>query len=116
MNGLLPLGVAVNHQIESRTRLRHQRNELLTAAIGIVGVVIVHQRQVALRGQGTGLLIGHGDYIFFIGGRSQDGLFHFLHRLTAIGKSRSRHASAQCHRQHQGAELIHHLHYQIPPC
>ena len=82
---------------EGRTRLRHQRNELLSAAIGIVGVVIVHQRQVALRGQGTGLLIGHGDYVFFIGGRSQDGLFYFLHRLTTISKSRSCHASAQCH-------------------
>ena len=46
----------------------------------------------------------------------QDRLFHFLRRLTAIGKSRSRHTSAQCHRQHQGTELIHHLHYQIPPC
>lgn len=43
-------------------------------------------------------------------------LFHFLRRLTAIGKSRSRHTSAQCHRQHQGTELIYHLHYQIPPC
>ena len=46
----------------------------------------------------------------------QDRLFHFLRRLTAIGKSRSRHASAQCHRQHQRTYLIHHLHYQIPPC
>ena len=47
VDGLLPLGVAVNHQIESRTRLRHQRNELLSAAIRIVGVVVVYQRQVA---------------------------------------------------------------------
>ena len=73
-------------------------------------MVIVHQCQVALRGQSTGFLIGHGDYIFFIGGRSQDRLFHFLRRLTAIGKSRSRHASAQCHRgsrlPQQGGKLF----------
>ena len=116
MDGLRPFTIPVNDQIECVAGLRHQRNELLTTAIGIIGVVIVHQCQVALRGQSTGFLIGHGDYIFFIGGRSQDRLFHFLRRLTAIGKSRSRHASAQCHRQHQGTELIHHLHYQIPPC
>ena len=37
--------------------------------------------------------------------------------LRDIGAfARWRHASAQCHRQHQGTELIHHLHYQIPPC
>ena len=74
VNGLLPLGVAVNHQIESRTRLRHQRNELLTAAIGIVGVVIVHQRQIALRGQGTRGFVRDGDNILYR--LRQNRLFH----------------------------------------
>ena len=35
--------------------------------------------------------------------------------LVKQGKSRSRHTSAQCHRQHQGTELIHHLHWNRPP-
>jgi len=111
MNGVFPLVVAVDDKIECVARLRHQRDKLLARAIRITGMVIIHQRQIALRGQGTRFLISHGDSLFLFGGRSQDRLFSFLHRLTAIGKSRSRHASAQCHRQHQGAELIHHLHY-----
>ena len=115
MDGLLSLGIAVDDQIKGGSRLRHQRNELLSAAIGVVSVVIVHQRQIALRGQSTGFLIGHGDSLFLFGGSSQDRLFHFLHRLAVIGKSRSCHASAQCHRQHQRTYLIHHLHYRGPP-
>ena len=50
VNGLLPLGVAVNDQIKRVARLRHQRDKLLTAAIRVTCVVIVHQRQIALRG------------------------------------------------------------------
>ena len=48
-------------------------------------MVIIHQRQVALRRQGTGFLVGHGNGIRLIRSGSQDRLLHFLHRLTAIG-------------------------------
>ena len=44
----------------------------------------------------------------------QDRLFHFLHRLTAIGKSRSRHASAQRRRYQQRAQFLN-LHLHRPP-
>ena len=115
VDGVFTLGVAVNNQIKRIARLRHQRDKLLTAAIRVTCVVIVHQRQIALRGQSTGFLIGHGDSLFLFGGSSQDRLFHFLHRFAVIGKSRSCHASAQCHRQHQRTYLIHHLHYRGPP-
>jgi hypothetical protein len=39
VDGLLSLGITVNDQIKSRTRLADQRDELLPAAIGIAGVV-----------------------------------------------------------------------------
>ena len=39
VDGLLSLGITVNDQIKSRTRLAGQRDELLPAAIGIAGVV-----------------------------------------------------------------------------
>ena len=41
MDGLLSFGVAVNDQIEGTARFADQRNELLSAAIGIVGVVVI---------------------------------------------------------------------------
>ena len=75
MDGLLPFGVAVDDQIEGGSRLRHQRDKLLSAAIGIIGVVIVHQRQVALRGQGTRGFVRDGDNILLHDFR-QNRLFH----------------------------------------
>lgn len=78
-----------------------KQDAFATFTLSIVSVVIIHQRQVALRRQGTGFLVGHGNGIRLIRSGSQDRLLHFLHRLTAIGKSRSCHASAQCHRQHR---------------
>ena len=112
MNGLLPFGVAVNDQIEGGSRLRHQRNELLAAAIGIVGVVIIHQRQVALRGQGTGGFVRDGDNIFLHDFR-QNRLFH-RGGIALKGKGGSRHASAQCRRYQQRTQFFN-LHLHRPP-
>ena len=113
MDGLLSFGVAVDDQVERIARLADQRNKLLSAAIGVVGVVIVHQRQIALRGQGTRGFVRDGDNIFLHDFRQN----RLLHRgsFALKGKGGSRHASAQCHRQHQRTNLIHHLHWNRPP-
>ena len=112
MDGLLSLGIAVDDQIKGGSRLRHQRNELLSAAIGVVSVVIVHQSQIALWGQSTRGFVRDGDNIF---------LHHFrqnrlLHRgsFALKGKGGSRHASAQCRRYQQRTQFLN-LHLHRPP-
>ena len=105
MDGLLPLGIAVNDQVECRTRLAHHRNKLLAAAIGVVGVIIVHQCQIALRGQCARFLIRNGDSIFFLYDFRQDRFFH-RGGIALIGESRSSHADAQHRRYQQCAEFL----------
>ena len=48
--------------------------------------------------------------ILLIRSGSQDRLFHFFGNIAAVGKSGSRHASAQCCRQHQNTDLILKMH------
>ena len=108
---LRPFAVPINDQIERIARLADQRDKLLSAAIGIVGVVIVHQRQVALRGQSTRSFIRDGDNILHH--LRQDRL---LHRggFALKGKSGSCHASAQ-HRRYQQRTQFLNLHQHRPP-
>ena len=112
VDGLLPFGIAVDDQIKRIARLADQRNELLTASIGIIGVVIVHQRQVALRGQGTKGFVRDGDNIFLHHFR-QNRLLHGG-SFALKGKSGSRHASAQCRRYQQRTQFLN-LHLYRPP-
>ena len=112
MDGLLSFGVAVDDQVERIARLADQRNKLLTAAVGIVGVVVVYQRQIALRGQGTRGFVRDGDNIFLHDFRQN----RLLHRggFALEGKGRSRHASAQCRRYQQRTQFLN-LHLYRPP-
>ena len=111
--GLCAFAISVDYQIKCRTRLRHQRDELLAAAIRIIGVVIVHQRQIALRGQCAGGFICDGDNIFLHDFR-QNRLFH-RGSIALKGKSGNRNANAQHRRQQQCAEFLNH-HFPYPPC
>ena len=113
LDGLRPFAVSVNDQIKSRTRLADKRNELLAGTVRIIGVVVVHQRQIALRGQCAGFLIRDSDGILLHDFR-QNGLLH-RGSIALIGKSRSGHADAQHRRQQQCAKSLK-LHPNHPPC
>ena len=54
MDGLLPLIITVDDEIEGVPALCHQRDELLAGTVRMVLSVIVHQRQVAVRGERGG--------------------------------------------------------------
>ena len=99
-------------QIKRVARLRHQRDKLLTAAIRVTCVVIVHQRQIALRGQGTRGFVRDGDSILLHDFRQNRLLYRGGFALK--GKNGSRHASAQCRRYQQRTQFLN-LHLYRPP-
>ena len=77
-------------------------------------MVVIYQRQIALRRQCTGVLVRDSDGIFFVRADRQNGQLHFL-SIAAIGESRCGHANAQNSGQQQSADLTHHLHRWNPP-
>ena len=110
--GLCAFTVPVDYQIKCRTRFRYQRDELLPGTIRIIGVVIVHQCQIALRGQCAGGFIRDGNNIFLHDFR-QNRLFH-RRGIIPISECRSCHADAQHRRQQQRTQFLN-LHLHRPP-
>ena len=93
-----------DYQIKCRTRFRYQRDELLPGTIRIIGVVIVHQCQIALRGQCAGGFIRDGNNIFLHDFR-QNRRFH-RRGIIPISECRSCHADAQHRRQQQRTNFL----------
>ena len=114
MDGILTLAVPVDDQIERVARLADQRDKLLAGAIGVGCMVVIYQRQIALRRQRAGVLVRDRDGIFFVRAGRQDGRLHFF-GIAAIGESRCGHTDAQNSGQQQSADLTHHLHRWNPP-
>ena len=54
MDSLLPLVIPVDDEVEGVPGLCHQRDELLAGTVRMGLVIIVHQRQVPVRGEGGG--------------------------------------------------------------
>ena len=63
MDGILTLAVPVDDQIERVARLADQRDKLLAAAVRVGCMVVIYQRQIALRRQCTGVLVRDSDGI-----------------------------------------------------